>query len=991
MKDGLSHRQVNTICIDKEGFVWLATKNGLNRFDGYNFKVYNKETHGFPFNNFEKIVQDVQGDLWLIGEWHNADNVAVFDPVTSKIIPLVKKTGFTEHIKADFITAMADSTIFFGQVKDSFFYTWHPVRGRNKVSYPRDWYPLIALPKENCFLARNHAREVFKIDLHGNVLNKVKAPFSTDVYHPDLKGNGAYASDSITHHVFYMSANMQFKDVADQLPDLDNTQLDNVFNTGIDSIFWREGKLYTKNKVLIRDFVYDGFPRLRNRLRDKKEDRYGRIWLANDFGLFLLTINKSKFRRLFYQDPSVSSSNSYRSILVEGNDLYACNEISGVKHAILQPGESKKPVYKAPWQSIGYYSLAKTREEAIFGVSNNYIFELDRGGSEWKNYRVPKEQEKQYFWKIVQVAPDSFLLGCSFGLKCLNLRTRTFSAFDKMNQFPELSRTIVLDIARDENGLYRLCTNNGLYEYDQARGIVARYSTDDTGRYHLPAKEIQHSLKEQDGTYWLATTKGLVKWNKTTGQSRLFSKQDGLTNENIYAVYGDKHNRLWLSSDYGLMSFDKSTFQVRTYLTNAGITHNEFNRISHFKDSTGNIYFGSLNGITAFDPDQFSGQEDNKRATLAVTLFQQFNGSTNRLEDKTDILLTNKSIELHPADLYFSLSFSLLNYEDVYENTYYWKIEGTDTGWNVMKDHVLRLSRLPYGKQMLRIKARSGDGMWSNNELQYKLIVIKPLYLRTWFVILAVLVIATLLAVLYRVRVKRLQKENVKLDKIVKQKTEGLESTIKDLKASFEQQDILMKEIHHRVKNNLQVITVLLKLQLANLQGDARKSIEESISRVNSIALIHQYLYKNADLTAINLPVYVSELCQQIEAVYRKPGEGLTLINRIPPMLLDIDTAIPLGIILNELMVNSNKYAFRDRPQGVITIELQKFVSHYTLIYGDDGPGLPDDYSIGKASTLGMTIVKSLAAQLKGEVTYKREETRFYITFKDTSQRKSTA
>jgi two-component sensor histidine kinase len=730
-------------------------------------------------------------------------------------------------------------------------------------------------------------------------------------------------------------------------------------------------------------------PELRTRLRDIKADHAGRIWLANDFGLFMFTISKSKFNRIFYQDPKKFADNSYRGIVATTQSIYACNEFAGLSQAKLSSPDSVK-VFKVP--NTGFYGLTQLHADMLLGINNVYIFTFDSRNMKLAYKELPADLGKKYFWKICDVGHDSFLLGSSYGLRWLDAAKMSFAPFTQLNGYNELHEAVVIDIVPKGNRKYWLCTYSGLYDYDIAKGITARYSQNDTGANYIPAKEIQHCAIDADGTMWLATTKGLLKWNRKEGRYKLFAKQDGLSNENICAVYSDSQNRLWLSSDYGIMSFDKTSLAVHTYLTNSGITHNEFNRISHFKDSAGNIYFGSLNGITVFNPNDFSGKDEGKRATLAVTSFQQFNGKTNSLEDKTGVLLTTKEIVLNPADLFFTINFSLLNFNDVEQNTYYWKIDGVDTGWNGMKDHVLRLSRLPYGNRILRIKAQSGDGSWGSNELQFSLTVIKPLYLQTWFLVLCATVIALSVGFLYRRRVFRLKKENIKLDKIVKEKTAGLEVTIQDLKESFEQKDILMKEIHHRVKNNLQVISVLLKLQLSNVVDDnARKSIEESMSRVSSIALIHQYLYKNEDLTSINISTYASELCQQIGEVYRIPSEKIKFSNDIPDMLLDIDTAVPIGVILNELMVNSNKYAFSDRNSGAINIKLEKNSNHYALIYSDDGPGLPNDYNMHSANSLGMTIVKSLATQLKGAVLYDHAKNEFFITFKDTPMRKNIA
>ena len=212
------------------------------------------------------------------------------------------------------------------------------------------------------------------------------------------------------------------------------------------------------------------------------------------------------------------------------------------------------------------------------------------------------------------------------------------------------------------------------------------------------------------------------------------------------------------------------------------------------------------------------------------------------------------------------------------------------------------------------------------------------------------------------------------------------------MKVSSSQKDVLMKEIHHRVKNNLQIISALLNLQLAKISDESvRLLLEEGISRIGSIALIHHHLYKGDNLTAIELSAFTGELMEQVSTVYKKPGQNIALQNEIPETFLDIDTALPLGLALNELMTNSYKYAFDKVRNGTLNIKLSKQGNEYTLQYIDNGPGLPEHYDVQKVHSLGMILIKSLAKQLGGKFSYDRQKNSFIIIFKDVAARKSIA
>ena len=206
------------------------------------------------------------------------------------------------------------------------------------------------------------------------------------------------------------------------------------------------------------------------------------------------------------------------------------------------------------------------------------------------------------------------------------------------------------------------------------------------------------------------------------------------------------------------------------------------------------------------------------------------------------------------------------------------------------------------------------------------------------------------------------------------------------------QKDMLMKEIHHRVKNNLQVISSLLDLQLENISdSNAQKAMNEGMSRIKSISLIHQQLYQNEDISTIEFSKFAKDLLHQVTYVFKKTGQHVVLTNEIPEDYLDIDTAVPLGLILNELMTNSYKYAFGNNTNGAVHISLEHTKGYYKLVYSDNGPGLPADYNIRKGGSMGLMVINSLSKELGGHFSYEPEGNKFIVLFKDSEERKKQA
>ncbi|MCD6566253.1 MAG: tetratricopeptide repeat protein [Bacteroidales bacterium] len=200
------------------------------------------------------------------------------------------------------------------------------------------------------------------------------------------------------------------------------------------------------------------------------------------------------------------------------------------------------------------------------------------------------------------------------------------------------------------------------------------------------------------------------------------------------------------------------------------------------------------------------------------------------------------------------------------------------------------------------------------------------------------------------------------------------------------EKEVLLKEIHHRVKNNLQVISSLLNLQSHSLKDEKMKSaVKEGQSRVKSMALIHQTLYQSDRLSRIDLQNYIEKLLSFLSDTYRNDKKDIITSINAKNISLDIDTAIPLGLIINELVSNSFKHAFKNRTKGKIDVVLEKSgSSDYKLIVSDNGIGLANNLNIEKADSLGLKLVNILTRQLKGELTFhKNDVICFSIKFKD--------
>ncbi|MBU4608513.1 MAG: sensor histidine kinase, partial [Methanobacterium sp.] len=188
------------------------------------------------------------------------------------------------------------------------------------------------------------------------------------------------------------------------------------------------------------------------------------------------------------------------------------------------------------------------------------------------------------------------------------------------------------------------------------------------------------------------------------------------------------------------------------------------------------------------------------------------------------------------------------------------------------------------------------------------------------------------------------------------------------LKNSLKEKEIMLREIHHRVKNNLQIISSLLNLQTNYVKDEeARDLFKESQNRIKSMSMIHESLYQSRDLTQVDFSIYISRLSSELFSSYGVNFNQIRLESDVEKINLDVNTAIPCGLIINELLSNAIKYAF-PHQEGVIKINFMKKADLYVLEVSDNGVGLPDDIDFTQTKSLGLRLVNSLVDQLDGTI-----------------------
>lgn len=1008
VEDGLAGRVVNCGIQDSRGFIWLGTKYGLNRYDGQEFTLYTLKKDGLQSNEILEIQEDNNGFIWVFYvqpgyEDRFSGQVDLINVKTWEIIPLPEevrtKIGLSD-LELGHVAKSNDGRLvfYFDQGKVAFYdatkkevaqaslpkgKTLKVVTG-NSGLWSLSWEGTFS------YVSNKGAAHVFEnLGIKGPVplfeANDTLCFLACDSVDPFGYRNsyGVHTLSPISELISTSSYEVNNANEIYQVPATENMvgklEWDNI-NKRLWMCSEKDGILViTKNQrayIIVDPAIPDELKGI-NYLKDVFLTD-GLTWLCSTNGVYIIELKTNRFTH--YLLPEANESNQIRGMCEDGKGNLMICDINGVHSVRIKDGKLNPISEQLNYVQYGFDILIEN--EKIF-ISTVDLAEYDIAKDELtvNKFWLTTYPKEYLIWDILRDESGKIWLGTSQGVGWLD-EVKDTVKLSHPSGFTNYSDNTIYQFCQTASGEIWMPTTKGIYRFDKQKGMVDYHGEKAEGENYLPITKACHIHEDENEIFWIATRgAGLIKWNRKTNTYEQFTITEGLSTNVLYTILQDNYNNLWIGSDYGLIKFNKENYQVQTYTTDHGLSDNEFNRISCYKAKDGRMYFGSMRGVNAFYPEDFEEVEVFD-APLEIQEYRQFSGSADILKDRTQDLAQSKSIVLNPGDRFFTLKVQLLDYSSAKHN-YSYMLEGVDNEWTYTSDNTIRVSNIPYGNYTLKIRGQNIAGQWSASELVIPVEVLAPFYRKTWFIITCFLIGIVTIYLATRLRVRALENDKKRLESVVQVRTA-------DLKRSLQDKEVLLKEIHHRVKNNLQIISSLLELQSKGIDNEAAlNAMTEGKNRVQSIALIHQKLYQNEDIATIELKEFIEDLCAQVITVFGYKVE--TEIN-IPSVSLDIDTAVPLGLISNELITNCYKYAFTKEKGGVLTISLDKeSEGHYKLSFNDNGPGLPESFDFEKARSLGLRLVRRLSKQLGGHVEYRYANgARFEVHFKDAAARKSS-
>lgn len=780
--DGLPSRQVTSLAQDDQDFIWMASPMGLVRFDGYRF-VNHDQHDGLSSNAVRQVLRDADGMLWIQFEDGEVD---IMDPTLRRAVPFKRyfaaELGAPLHAPIQGMAASASGTIVFGQAGSLVRY-----RGarwgfeRKVVPCSGAWNPLVVEENDDvwceCTSGQVHTstRELLFMGAGSFALDGSRPVRWEGIAMGPGKGVDRYTKRPMIPQGAYVTFLRSGRPSTGWVrPDGEQVVHPPTLQESFDRLRFNHRTPLTKDIWLvdgkvrrmhagdaplnapvlfdITDVDVDMDQELISVLRD----RAGHIWIANDHGLFKLTMKPDPFRRFLYQPQMTGSYGArIRGMVEVAGRLHVNTDVNGYYVLDARSGAvlSRDPrtLFRLGMTRDGQGGLWRAEYGDLVHEGPNGKMDVVIHAHDWA---AP-------IWSIIGTKRGAMLMGSESGLRIADPPDSARAVVHA--DHPELDRAVVWHLGRDTTGSILACTNQGLYQLDEQGMVLHRWwsgaEREGDPLHDLPTNDIRHFHQDPEGHFWLSTaTAGLVHWNRARGTVRTFGQREGIPVTSLHAVYGDALGTLWIPSDNGLIRFVPSTGKVKIFTTVDGVAHNEFNRIAHHRSDAGIFYFGGLNGITMVDPAEFQPELGAPVAPLVLLAVDLMYADSALPSDHTLAVLSGEPITMDHTTRFLTVEMAMLSYDDPREIRYAWRIDGIDDDWNYQIEPHLRFTALPYGDHLLRIKALDREGLWSANELEMAITMIRPVYLRWWFMALCALTVLVSVYALFQYRVRQLGK-----------------------------------------------------------------------------------------------------------------------------------------------------------------------------------------------------------------------------------------
>ena len=806
-EDGLSHRNVFGITQDSTGFIWVATINGLNRFDGEKFNSYSSTSGDIrlPQNYLTSIEFEVPEKIWIShrGGLSNID----FSVDSLSHFKLKKNTPLSKQDwDAEEVTSTKNGTVAIGtnaKTGQSFIlkiendslspiYNLNNKAGKTAIASWNDG-----------IIFEYQAGQLRHIDLNGKVKSDYKLPENNaETVVNFFKQDNTLLAITIEGAIYKFEQNGFVK----------INQIDSPFlQREIETLYAKaNGELWVGGyaelwhydaKAKIWTNHHEEIYRLSKNtctFRDIYEDKMGILWVASDFGLVKVAQQQRIFSN-YLSEGNEHCNNGFcstRGITHDENgnvffSMYNTIQVLDAKTDEVRPLFGKKEFYNPPFGLL--------YEDGFLWTGNGLRINLTSG----KIDKVLANENEAEGVVAVDIEKKVWL-GIGNQIFHFEKSLNKYVEFkDPKGLFDEENKiTYLLPSKVTPNILWVATNDKGIYKINSIEGTSKHITADSTSSPRLPSNRIIGMQEDKKGNLWIASAKGVVNMDATAESANVFSTKDGLPNDFINGILIEGDSAVWISTDNGLsrLSFGKQSFlsknlKVSTrrffnFFQQDGISANEFNRISFHKTPDGRMYFGGLNGINAFYPNaEMYKSPEHPTVQLVLTEFSKYNPGVDSVERTIVPEKALEGVTMEAQDRFFEFDFALLDFNQPEKNRYSYLLEGYTKDWSPpFSENFVRFNDVPPGDYTFKLRGSATGSKWNKQSIEIPVTIKKPFYRTLWFYILSTLLLAGLIIGFIRWREYNSRLRQIKLEKEVQTRT-------RELKAEKKKSDDLLLNI----------------------------------------------------------------------------------------------------------------------------------------------------------------------------------------------------